>query len=181
MDGTPWWFFCLVLLAGNLPTSSSSHCAPPTNALKHEVDNMTMWTCPMGHAWSDGGAVHISDCDDADEISSDLTCDQQMGVVVSLCLSALVQDIEGAKTPVDLGTNSKYLKCEDGKAWLSDRFYHLVHCEDGAWTTVEDICDEACEVPRDCAVLADMGAQTQDSFYIKPNGHPREPSVLVIA
>ncbi|XP_047480183.1 uncharacterized protein LOC125032842 [Penaeus chinensis] len=96
-----------------------------------------------------------------------------------LCPTNITQQFTDIEEPVDVGASSKYLKCQGGKKWLSGRDHNFVHCEDGAWTTVSDVCDKECGVPIDCPVLSGMGAHLSGYYNITPKGDPDEPSVQV--
>ncbi|XP_063601499.1 uncharacterized protein LOC134777599 [Penaeus indicus] len=135
------WFFCLVLLAG-LPTRGSTDCAPaPHIATGHVLDGLKVWTCPLGTVWSNGDRVHISNCDDDAKIDDTLSC-VHVNITTLPCPTDITQQFTDIEEPVDVGTSSKYLKCQGENKWLSGRDHNFVHCEEGAWTIVSDMCDK---------------------------------------
>ncbi|XP_071538175.1 uncharacterized protein [Panulirus ornatus] len=67
-----------------------------------------------------------------------------------------------------------YSECKDGKRLLSGHPGYLTQCGAGTWAQIYDVCDEGCELPRDCCSIASLNYTGTDesNYMVVPSGDP---------
>ncbi|XP_047489064.1 uncharacterized protein LOC125039272 [Penaeus chinensis] len=167
--------------------SSESTCvdSPVTDAEVVSVnsDERVLYCRNEALKWSTDETVLLSQCVDGQWTESDAMCNTDRDTMT--CTSNYPKP-NNTETPIEVkhATNQAviavYYRCESPGAWLSGAHGRVSQCENGQWTPVHDICDNACLIPRDCYEVADLGFNNTDFYMIVPFGGNFEDAIEVL-
>ncbi|KAG7170704.1 Coagulation factor XIII B chain-like [Homarus americanus] len=151
--------------------------------------------------WKRGSKVRVWYCDDVDK---GLTTDHRMRIVLfgdadwddpgncddtsdtAVCsdLPTLL-DAQQVHTFTynDADKYGVYYECNSGLSFLSGNPGRLTQCVAGSWTTIDDICLEDCDLPRDCCAVAEKyGFSNSDGqeYLVSPSNNTDDDDDITV-
>ncbi|XP_071523098.1 LOW QUALITY PROTEIN: uncharacterized protein [Panulirus ornatus] len=135
------------------------------------------WTCPeYGYRWSTTDAALLVACPFSEHTLRNETC------VASTVQCSGSLEVANAYVSHWLPHNAgRYYTCHGGFAWLSaSKRGHFSQClMDGNYSLILDVCEEDCDIPRDCTMIQDLGYNTSGLYHVIPQALPHSTVVPV--
>ncbi|KAK4308003.1 hypothetical protein Pmani_020278 [Petrolisthes manimaculis] len=84
-------------------------------------------------------------------------------------------------TQQDITTLAVHYTCNAPMAWLSGMKGRVSQCMEQGWSDILDLCDEDCDLPRDCSMVHDLGLETEGkTFQVVTRGEATDTPTKVV-